>query len=225
MDGYRIGQLQLLHLGHVIADSLHILKDHHYTVFLLIDHMDIPDISVKNPFSLRKIIGSFPFDLIIIAGLHHLVPFPEQPFLQGLFSKAGSRGIQSRLQMPVQAFGSQKPFFRRRQNLEVPQGIKALIILRQPGGAKLQQGIQHFFVSLPLQEEKILVLFVDAGIFSAIDPVGVDHDQAFLGLAEDLIQPDRMHQFAFDNVPEDISRSHRGQLIRISHQNQPGSVP
>ena len=57
-----------------------------------------------------------------------------------------------------------------------------------------------------------------------VDPVGVHDDQALLGLAENLRQPHRRQLSAAEHVAEGKAGTHRGKLVRITHQNQPLSL-
>ena len=51
--------------------------------------------------------------------------------------------------------------------------------------------------------------------------MGIHNDQALLSLTEDLRQPDLRQHFAAQHVGEGESGTYRGQLIGVTHQNEP----
>ena len=53
--------------------------------------------------------------------------------------------------------------------------------------------------------------------------MGIPNDGGLLCLTEDLSQKDRFHPLAADQIGKHIAGAHRGQLIRIAHQNQTGA--
>ena len=54
--------------------------------------------------------------------------------------------------------------------------------------------------------------------------MGVGDDAALGGLAEDLRQPDDGQLTAVEAVPQHVAAAHGRQLIRVAHQQQPGTT-
>src|SRR3972149_5200725 len=93
-------------------------------------------------------------------------------------------------------------------------------------GTISQDSIQYLFRILFL--EKIEVGSLLAAFFrqnwklAQIDPMGIDHNHALLGLAENLGEPDHGEDTGIDDVSQNIPGSHGWKLIDISNQDQMG---
>ncbi len=70
------------------------------------------------------------------------------------------------------------------------------------------------------EEIGVGVVGVADGHGARVDPVGVDHDPALLGLTKDVIEPDHRDDGGGDEVAKDVSGSHRGQLVGIADEDQ-----
>ena len=73
---------------------------------------------------------------------------------------------------------------------------------------------------LPSQEEEIPALIVNDRMFTLVDPVGIHHDVTLLRLPENRCERHRRQDLRMDHIPQHTSRSHRGKLTGISHQNK-----
>jgi hypothetical protein len=54
-----------------------------------------------------------------------------------------------------------------------------------------------------------------------VDVMGVDDYAAACRLTEHLRQPNRRHRIGGDKIPQHLPRSYRGQLVDITHDQQP----
>ena len=59
--------------------------------------------------------------------------------------------------------------------------------------------------------------------FPGHDFVGVGDDETFHGLAENFRQLHRGKQPGSNEIPQHVSRPHRGKLVAVPHQNQPAA--
>ncbi|MGD9018439.1 MAG: hypothetical protein PVH30_13700 [Desulfobacterales bacterium] len=50
--------------------------------------------------------------------------------------------------------------------------------------------------------------------------MGIQHDIAFPGLPENVVQFDRRHRAGTDDIPQQVSGTHRWELVSIPHQEQ-----
>ena len=132
-------------------------------------------------------------------------------------------GIEPLLEHVIEIDRSGLPAIHRREHLDVVRGI----VFVMPGkafGAEAQEGLHDFGGLRLLDKEKVAGSVVsDGGEEALVDPVGVDHDAAALGLAEDVIEPDRGDGFGGDHIPQYVSGPHGGQLIHVPDEDDGGA--
>ena len=163
----------------------------------------------------------FPFQLIIVFRLHHLVPFPEQRGAGLILLLGGVLRVQIGLQNLIQCLHSQITLTHGRQHLDIKRPglhISGKLFLNQQN---------HMLINnldiAAFQEKEIPAFIIQRNLLAVIDFMGVDHDIAFPGLAENLFQLNYGKASAVYQITEHLSRPHRRKLVHIPHQNQPGS--
>ena len=62
------------------------------------------------------------------------------------------------------------------------------------------------------------------GLHPVVDPMRIDDDPAFGGLAEDLGQADDRHHIRANNIREHLAGADRGQLIDVTDEHQCGMI-
>ena len=160
--------------------------------------------------------------IVVVPHLHHLVPHPQA------VPAAGHRrplGVEQVAQHGVQAVGAEGAPVHGGEHLELLDRIEA----EPPGdalGHDLGDGLDDRLRLRALDEEEVplAVHRLQDGHHPLVHPVGVDHDQAALGLAEDLGQPHHLHRLRADQVGEHPSGADRGELVHVPHQDQPAVV-
>ena len=164
-----------------------------------------------------------PDHIVVIPGLHDPVPYPEHPLAPQDLPLAGGLGVQGLLQKPVQIHGAAGTLSGGGQHLDLVR--RDVHIVRQAGAAQLQhRGHRPLGVPAAEEEEIPLVPFQFRG-FSQVHPVGVADDGGLLRLPEHLPEKHRFDLLAADQVGKHVARPHGGQLVRVSHQHQPGAGP
>ena len=106
----------------------------------------------------------------------------------GLYGENGVEGVHARVRA---LHGSHHLYAAQRVHAQ---------IARQARGDQLHHGIDRRAHALPALEEKVRVPRAHFGIFAAVDAMGVAHDHARCGLAEDLGERHRGHRAAFEHV-------------------------
>ena len=73
-----------------------------------------------------------------------------------------------------------------------------------------------------LDEEEVTAaaLFLEDRHLAPVDPVGVHHDEAFTGLAEDLGEAHHVDRPGTDYVAEHAAGPHRRELVHVAHQDE-----
>ena len=214
VDGDGIGVLQLVqHLQGVGGPPVVVLDDHR--LGRAVDHLDDPDVPVEDAGALP--VAAFPDNVVVVLDLHHLVPLPEEAGAVLYLHLLDGGRVEGRLELLVQLLGAQDSFPPGDDDLDVPQGgvpigtgEAGLAQLHHRGGGRLLP---------PSQEEEVAVPPVQHRQLPPDDGVGIGDDQALGRLAEHLVQVDGGHNAAGDQIPQQVSRPHRGQLVRVAHQN------
>ena len=119
----------------------------------------------------------------------------------------------------IEPLYAKKPFSRRRHDLYLVRSrphIAGELFLNQHDG-HADDGIRI----LPLQEEEIPALVVQYHRLSRVDFMGVHHDIALSCLAEYPGQRHHLELSGSNDVLEDAPRSDRGELVHVSHKDEP----
>ena len=162
-----------------------------------------------------------PLDLVVVAGLHDLVPLPEDHVLPLHLSLVLRRRIEDALQHLVEPDDSQRALPHGRQHLDLAH--IAVEIPRQFVPHKLHRVLVDDRRAVPLQKEEIAALVAHLRHLAVEDPVSVGDDVALHSLPEDLAQHDRPECAGGDQILQHFARADAGQLVHISHQDQPRS--
>ena len=93
-------------------------------------------------------------------------------------------------------------------------------VFGQSCGAQVPNELDHVLLGGPAHEEEVAFYIFQVRHFAPVDSVGIHYDQALLGLPEDLRQAHGRQRAAAQHIAEGAPRSHRRQLVRVSHQNQ-----
>ena len=143
-----------------------------------------------------------------------------EPVLGASPPKENLRRIHRFLQHLIQIRRTADPPLHGSQHLDIPEGIHMIIpwkILRTIS----YQSFHYLFIAL-LPGKKEIRIFPAAHVngFSPVDPMRIHNDPASLRLPEDPGQTYHRDPPGINDILQDISRAHTGQLIRISHQDQ-----
>ncbi len=203
VDRGGVGELQLVEIFRGVVDLPALEADGHLRS-LLVDRGDAAEIAV--PY----------FQVVIVADLHHLVAHPEAP--PAMLDRRAA-GIQPGAQPRVQALDADRPAVHRRQDLNLGDRIETEA-RGDPLGDQLLDRPGDLLGIAPLDEEEIAPRGGGGRDLAAVDPVGVDHDRALAGLAEDLGQAYHVHHAGTDQIAEHAPRTDRGELVDVAHQNQ-----
>ena len=76
---------------------------------------------------------------------------------------------------------------------------------------------------VPADEEKVLAALCQVNRFSCINFMGIDHNVALGGLAEDVGQLHHIEAAGFNDIPQHISGANAGELVHIPHQDETGA--
>ena len=219
MDRLGIGQVDLAEHFHAVR-RFPAVKVQRQPLAPGVDLRDAAYVAVEHSGTHGAVI-LLPDHIVIIPGLHDPVPYPEHPLPPQDLPLAGCPGVQRLLQEPVQVDGAARPLPGGRQHLDLLR--RDVHIVRQAGLAQFQHR-RHRPLGVPTaEEEEIPLIPLQVRAFAQIDPVGVADDGGLLRLPEHLPEKHSLDLFAADQVGKHISRPHRGQLVRISHQHQPGA--
>ena len=133
----------------------------------------------------------------------------------------GRSRIQASLQQFIQVDCSHATLPGRSQDLNLFR--KNAHILRQPSGAKTDNCLRCTFFRTGRQEEKVILHIFQLGHFAVIYPVGIHNDQTFLGLPENFRKTHCRQHLRAEHIIKGKSRTYRGQLIWVTHKDQPGA--
>ena len=219
MDRLGIGQVDLAEHLHTVR-RFPAVKVQRQPLAPGVDLRDAAHIAVEHSGAHGAVV-LLPDHVVVIPGLHDPVPYPEHPLPPQDLPLAGCPGVQRLLQEPVQVDGATRPLPGGRQHLDLLR--RDVHIVRQAGLAQLQHR-RHRPLGVPAaKEEEISLIPLQVRGFSQVHPVGVADDGGLLRLPEHLPEKHSLDLFAADQVGKHISRPHGGQLVRISHQHQPGA--
>ena len=162
-----------------------------------------------------------PGQAIVVFDLHHLVPLPEHHVAIFPFFFLMGRGIQGLLQALIQIIDPQRALFHGGQHLDILQRLLGAQ-LRGLAAIEGNKPPDHRLLLLHGFKAEILQPFQD-GHLALVDPVGVGDDGAAAGLAEDLRKAYHWDLAGIHHIPQYVSRPHGGQLVTVSHHDQPGT--
>ena len=140
----------------------------------------------------------FPHHIVVVPGLHHPVPLPEEPVAPQKLPLLRPFGVQRLLEEAVQVHrpggalpgGGQHLDLRRRDSH----------VLRQAGPAQLHQGVQRPLRVPAAEEKEIPLVALEVQGPPLVHGVGRPDDGGLLRLAEDLPKEYGFHPFAADKV-------------------------
>ena len=224
MNRNSIGQFQFLQLLKRINGEASIFKFHLCSLSKLINFFKDSGISVKYTDSLLEhnpiSSANFPFHLIIVPDLHDLISCTEQPVSNRFLRFSAFRRIQVSLKDLVKAFHAQKPFSHRGQHLYLKR-----FRIHITGQFLLNQCDHHSDNDvriISLQKKEITTLVINLYLLTSVDFMCIHNNIALRSLTENLCQLYYRETATVNNISQDISRSHTGQLILIAYQNQSG---
>ena len=129
-------------------------------------------------------------------------------------------GVEQRLELGIEVVDAEQAPAHRRQHLDVAVRVQTEP-RRDAIGDQVFEGVEQGLRLGSLDEVEVgFGGALDPWQLSRQDPVGVDHDHALAGLAEDLAQADDRQPVRADQVGEDPARSDRGQLIDVADEDQ-----
>ena len=221
-DGIR--QFQVLQLREGIFHGPRVIKNDRHHLCVRIDLFDPAEVAVENagpPVNGHaEVAAHFPFDLVIVAGLHDLVSLPEDRLPAHMLPPASVRGIEHALQDFIEPLNTQAA---------APHGSQHLNLLRPASDIlwkHLADQLHRVFVDhrnlVPLQKKEIPALVVHRQRLSLQNSVGIHDNVAPAGLPEDMAQHDGMKSPGIDQILQDASGPHTGQLVDIPDKDQPG---
>ncbi|MDP1136381.1 hypothetical protein Q6325_27360, partial [Klebsiella pneumoniae] len=85
-------------------------------------------------------------------------------------------------------------------------------VIGQSFPAELNNQPGSFFRVIFLQKEKITVFNIKVRHLPLVNAVGIDYNQAFPGLPENMAKPETGNAAGTDQVTENISRTNRREL-------------
>ena len=131
------------------------------------------------------------------------------------------RRVQILLQHTVEPFHPQHAFSHGRQHLNVKR-----LGVHEFGQFFLNECQQHPNDNvgvIPFQEKEIHALIVQRHLLPPVDAVGIDDDITLGCLPENLCQPQYRKGLGTDDVFQHTARPHRGQLVHVTHHDEPGA--
>ena len=200
----------ICNISYFIIDYSNLIK---FSVHLLYK----TDISIKNSFSLCKILKIFPCHLIIVLYLHDLITLSKNTFSQLFFFKSWLGRIQYLLQFLIKIYTSQYAFSYRSKYLYICSGRHILIISGKSGKTQILYSLQHLFFTSPSEKKKIFIFSIAVRIFSSVYSVSIDYYHTFFGLSEYFSQFSTIYIFTVYYIPQHIPCAYRRKLIGITH--------
>ena len=131
---------------------------------------------------------------------------------------SGLRRIENRLQRQIERPRSGLALPGRREDLNVAR--RDAHVLRKTHRTQLLHRLHQRLRASAAHEKEVLVLARKIRQLSAVDRVGIHHDQALLRLPENFCKAHRRNFSAANEIGKNVSRADRGQLVRVSDQNQ-----
>ena len=197
MDAHAVGQFQFFEVGQRVEGLAAIVEGHGQFLVVGVGGGDIANVAVEHAQTVFH--AARPAHVVVVLDLHDLVALAEDHLAAAQLALAGGGRVDGLLQHGVEGVNARVHALHRRHHLYAAQGIDAQIA-RQARGDQLHHGIDRRAHALLALEEKVRVPRAHLGIFSAVDAMGVAHDHARGGLAEDLGERHRGHRAAFEHV-------------------------
>jgi hypothetical protein len=167
-----IGQNHLIKLRKVVDDLLSIKIDGQFSLFFV--DLDYPsNVSVKD------------FFVVFVGNLHDLVAQFERP---AAVEDPRRLKVQLLLKLKVEIGHTDRSPMHGRQDLNILDRIEFKTFWN-PFRTERKNSLQSLLRVLFLDKIEICLLR-ELGEFALVDPVCIDNDHAFHGLAEDLGEPD-----------------------------------
>ena len=221
VDSHRIRKLQLPeHVKRIVRDA--VVKPDEHALIGNRNADDLADVAVEHAASdLVRIVLLLPHDVIVVAHLHDLVSEAENRIAVPFFRFELTRRIERLLQHAVELLCTGILSARRGEHLNL-RGLIA-VKLGEAGLTQLDDGGNHILCAVFPHDEEIAVPSARHRHFAVVDGVGVAHNRTLLCLTEDLIEFHRVDALRADAVAQEVARSDRRQLIRVTDQNQTGA--
>ena len=222
MDRDGVGQLQLAELFNAVDRPPPVVKGQLQHFPGGVDLLNPAHVAVEDAAAHGAVL-SLPDDVVVVPGLHNPVPLPEEAFSPQKLPLVRRFGIQRLLEAAVEADGAAGPLAHGGEDLNLVR--RNAHAPRQAGLAQLHHGGDRPLRLPAAEEEEVPLVAGERGRLAQVYGVGVADDGGLLRLTEHLPQKHRLHPAAADEVGEHVPRPHRGQLVRVSHQHQPGAGP
>ena len=222
MHGDAVRQLQIVHIPALVGGDALVVKLHLDGALLRVDGRDEADVAVEDALSLLP--GEhallLPFELIVVARLHHLVALTEGRVAANALVFVGSGRVELRLQHLVEHPHAAVALFGRGEHLHLLHRVKAKEVrqARRAEAHDLSGGVRRRGGAL---KEEIAALRVQPRRLAVVDAVRVVDDHALFVLAEDLRQLHRRDGAAVQDIAQHVARAHAGQLIAVADHDQP----
>ena len=217
MDRHGIRRLQFREHVEAVLGAPVVKVDAHQLSFK-VNPGNGTDIAVENAGSGAEPIASFPHYIIIVPDLHHPVALAEGKFSVLFLALSGLRRIENRLQRQIERPRSGLALPGRRKDLNVAR--RDAHVLRKTHRTQLLHRLHQHLRASAAHEKEVLVLARKIRQLAAVDRVGIHHDQALLRLPENFCKAHRRNFSAANEIGKNVSRADRGQLVRVSDQNQ-----
>src|SRR5713101_6815154 len=159
--------------------------------------------------------------VIVVDGLHHFVAAPKGA------SEPDHRGfalitVEGCLKVEIESPCPDPPPVNWAEHLHLANRIEAEPC-RDAAVYELDDlasCVVRFIGLDPIEVQALLGLVIQLGHLTAVDAMGIDHDPALRRLTKDLSQTRSGHHRRLYDVREHLTRTHRGQLVRVAYQQK-----
>ena len=221
MDGCRVGQVKIVQVLSLYDGKPLLFKENLKAPAGQADRLDYACFAIHDACTPAASPFCFPFQVIIIAGLHDLVA--GNKFLAAGFKGVKDIAVSELLQTPVELANPGSAAPDGRKHLGAPQPVQSVIV-GQDLAAQLDDSLVHGLLILAIDEDKVgFERLVKLERISLEDPVRVQNDQLVGLLPVNLGQALVRHRLALEQVAQDLAGADRRQLIRVTDQEQAGA--
>lgn len=88
-----VGEIKLMNLIEGV-DGPPVVKADHNRAGGAVDHFNETDVAVEDSQTFLAVVP-LPFEIVVVAGLHHLVPLTQQKLPEAVLAAAGLRGVDA----------------------------------------------------------------------------------------------------------------------------------